>query len=379
LIFLRFSILCLTALLASVLATPSACQPSDDPTETRRSETLRQYGLDPTTSLESRVRETPAPVLKVFAIAGLPAPTHHALTEPEQRKLAAAFAALPPLLKRILSGHMRSVTFLDGMPNTALTSTVNPGRPYRLCDITIRAGILQQTVSEWLTEKEQTCFSTGGSPVSVSIEAGKRDALVYVLLHEATHIADFGLRITPTEISGQPLGKSEFTDGVWSERTVPAPAYRDPLRERVRFYFGKEKVDIDQAEAVYQSLRQTPFVSLYGASNCSDDLAEYVAVYHWTQVIKQPYRIVVRKEGRVVFTYEPMKSTLVRSRIGQMKRFYGMVIAGNPDCNDQVAPKVRFCSATADGSHRSNSMVDDMRSERTEVGDGPWHGVSIDG
>ena len=79
---------------------------------------------------------------------------------------------------------------------------------------------------------------------------------------------------------------------------------------------------IDQAESVYRSLRRTPFASLYGSSNWYDDLAEYVAVYHFTEVLKQPFRILIRKEGKVVFDYEPMKSDLVRSRAGQIKRFY---------------------------------------------------------
>jgi hypothetical protein len=45
-------------------------------------------------------------------------------------------------------------------------------------------------------------------------------------------------------------------------------------------------------------------------------------VYHLTEVLKQPYRIVVRKGNAEIFAYEPMKSELVRGRIGQMKRFY---------------------------------------------------------
>jgi len=73
---------------------------------------------------------------------------------------------------------------------------------------------------------------------------------------------------------------------------------------------------------VYRSLGRTPFVSLYGSSNWHDDLAEYVAVYQWTQVLKQPYRFVIREGKREVFVYEPMKSELVRGRIDQMKRFY---------------------------------------------------------
>ena len=88
------------------------------------------------------------------------------------------------------------------MPNTALTSTINPDDSFRLFDITFRAGILKQNLSEWITEKERTCFDTTGSNISVSIEAGTLDAMTYVLLHETTHVVDGSLEITPGENLG---------------------------------------------------------------------------------------------------------------------------------------------------------------------------------
>lgn len=316
----------IATLLLSIFGGSAAGVTNDDPPVAQGAEAARRYGLDPTASLESRVRETPAAVLRMFEENGAAHPTSHALTEKERRKLASAFAALPPLHRRILGERLRSVSFLDNMPNTALTSTINPDESFRLFDITIRAGILRQSASQWLTEKERSCFDAAGSPLSVSIEAGKRDAISYALLHEATHIVDACLEITPSVRSGEQPARdtppSEFTSGVWSERTIPSPSYRDPLRERVRFYVDGEKLAIAQAASVYESLRRSPFASLYGSSNWYDDLAEYVTVYHWTELLRQPYRIVIRSGGKAVFVYEPMKSNLVRGRVDQMKRFY---------------------------------------------------------
>jgi hypothetical protein len=300
-----------------------------EPSPVGRAEAYRRHGLDPATPLDSRVKTAPASVLAMFAAAVRPAPTVHALTDAERLKLRAAIAAMPPLHRRVLRDRLRTLSFLDGMPNTALTSTVNPEEPYRLLDITINAAILRQNVSEWLTQKERGCFDAVGSPLSVSIDAGtKLDALVFVLLHEATHVVDMSLRITP-EIprDGRPDGggvahRSGFTDGVWTALSTPVPRYRDPLRERVPFYRSGGPIPIDQADAVYASLRRTPFVSLYGGRNWSDDLAEYVAVFHLTEKLEQPFRIVIRKAGKEVFAYEPMKSDLVRGRIGQMNPFY---------------------------------------------------------
>ena len=171
----------------------------------QRDDAVRRHGLDTASPLESRVKDTPAAVLKMFEEAGEAAPTAHALTTAERRKLSAGFAALPPLHRQILGERLRGVSFLDGMPNTALTSTVNPDEPYRLFHITIRAGILRENVSEWMTWKERTCYEVASSTLSVSVEAGELDAIIYVLLHEATHIVDSCLQMTPAVRSnGQP-------------------------------------------------------------------------------------------------------------------------------------------------------------------------------
>jgi hypothetical protein len=215
------------------------------------------------------------------------------------------------------------------MPNTALTSTVNPQESFRLFDITVNAGILDKNVSEWLTQKERSCFDTTGSPLRVSVDAGaKLDALFYVLLHEATHIVDYTEHITPSVSADgrhwtadrRPV--ASFTEGIWNDLSLPALPFRDPLRARVRFYSDGGALPVDQAPQVYRALRRTPFVSLYGGRNSLEDLAEYVTVYHLAEVLKQPYRIVIRRGNDEVFVYEPMKSDLVRRRIGQMKHFY---------------------------------------------------------
>lgn len=304
---------------------PFACG-FDDPSGADRSDALKRHGLDPAKSLESRVRETPESVLAMFKDDAAPAPKEHLLTGPETLELQAAFAGLPPLHRRILRERLRSVSFLDGMPNTALTSPVNPTEPYKLFHITIRAGILNETVSQWLTWKERSCFDATGSDLSVSVQAGDRDALLYVLIHEATHIVDACLTLTPAlSADGKPAGappERGFTAGVWTDRTTPAPRYREKALEHTRFRAGGKVLPIVEAQEVYQALGRTPFVSLYGASNWFDDLAEFVAISHFTEKLGTPIRVVISKSGKEVFASEPMQNETARQRIGAMKPFY---------------------------------------------------------
>lgn len=271
--------------------------------------------------LLSRVGNTPESILKLFDEPGTSRPTAHVLTAEERRQLSNALDALPPLHRQVLGERLRTLSFLDGMPNTALTSPGDPKAEHRQYDITIRSSIFRQTASEFLTEKERTCFSSKGSEPGVSIEAGETPAILYVLLHEGTHVVDGVLHFTPSGESPDP-NANPFTRGVWTDRTTPAPLYRDALLESVRFRHGGRVLPIEEAPQVYLALGRTPFASLYGSSNWGDDLAEYVALYHLTHELGQPFRIVIREGGREPYVYEPMKSRRVLERADRIKRFY---------------------------------------------------------
>jgi hypothetical protein len=312
---------CTWVALVNTLSGSPPCEADSTPLKDR-------HGFDPKTPLASRVTNTPASVLAKFRDIGPTAPSIHSLTAAERSQIDAVIRSLPPLHRHVLGARLRALSFLDGMPNTALTSTVNPNEAFRLFDITVNAGILHENVSQWLTRKEQRCFDIKGSPLRVSVEAGtKVDALLYVLLHEATHIVDLAEQITPgfapDGLSKAPNGPARpFTQGVWIDLALPVAAYRDPVRGSLLYYGASRPIPIDRAPEVYAYLRRTPFASLYGGRNWLDDLAEFVSVYHLTEVLKQPYRIVVRRDNDEVFTYEPMKSALVRSRIAVVKQFY---------------------------------------------------------
>lgn len=312
-------------LLGSLIITsrPGAAQ-TLGPNPSRQQSPRQPSGFDPTTHLQDRVGRTSDEVLQTFREAGM-APRSHSLTAAERRLVARALAALPAAHQRVLKERLRRLSFLDNMPNTALTSTVESA-PSPLFDITIRAAILSQTASQWLTEKERTCFQANDSTLQVFIEAGLRPALDYVLLHEATHVVDASLKINPAySATGQLLDSAAakpFTAGIWQDRTRPVPSLRHALLEQISFRRGGKVLPITEAAQVYAALARTPFVSLYGSAAWTEDLAEYVTVYHFTHQLQQPFRIVLRRKGQEILRYEPMKSTLVARRAKHMKRFY---------------------------------------------------------
>jgi hypothetical protein len=113
----------------------------------------------------------------------------------------------------------------------------------------------------------------------------------------------------------------ELTRGIWDDKQTISAAYRSPLFGTTYFRTGKP-VSIDTAGSTYQALAGTPFVSLYGTSNWYDDVAELVTLYHLTQKLHQPYRIVLRKGDETVFAVEPMTSNLVAARFPKIAAIY---------------------------------------------------------
>lgn len=285
----------------------------------------RQLGLDPHKNLTERIGDAPESVLSIFREAGL-SPSSHLLTDDERQKFAEATAILPPLHQSILKQRLRHISFLDNMPNTALTSMVTSSESYPLFDIAIRASILHQSASEWMTEKESSCFDRRVTTFSLRTEIGNITALQYVFLHEATHIVDAICQVTPTlppDPSIPPNNSATpFTAGVWEDARTPINRYLDQGLLSIRFRQGGKLVDASKMKEIYEALGRTPFVSLYGSSARTEDLAEYFTVYHLTQKLKQPFRISVLDGDREVLLHDPMNSEIVRARFTLMSPFY---------------------------------------------------------
>ena len=302
----------LFALVLTVAAAAHAQSPSP----------MASVPVDPSSALDSRVGETDPSVLKMFADAGMPTPKAHVLTDAERQSLTRAFTTLPPLHQRVLRERLRRISFLDGMPNTALTSTVDSDAATPVYDLTIRAGVLHETVSEFLTTKERTCFDFTGSARTVVVEAGALEAIVYVLLHEATHMVDGALGLTPVEGTPPTADAVQLTTGVWTDRLTVASAYADPLLTGLPYRRGGRSIAVADAHKVYGALQRTPFASLYASSNWHDDVAELLAWHHLTSRMGQPYRIVVRERDQEVLAYEPMASPLVQRRLRLLTPMY---------------------------------------------------------
>ena len=101
--------------------------------------------------------------------------------------------------------------------------------------------------------------------------------------------------------------------GIWENARSKVPAYQSSLFQISWFGSGKQP-SLDTAEPTYRMLARTPFVSLYGSSSWYEDVAELVTCYYMTQVLKQPYRVVISKGAEVQYTLSPVPNPLVQAR-----------------------------------------------------------------
>jgi hypothetical protein len=279
-----------------------------------------QHGNDP--YYKSRIVKAPESVFNKFMDAGMN-PSNHILTETEKAKIDQAFSNLPPLHKKILKQHLHSISFMDNMPNTALTSTLESADSIKQFNITFRAGILNETISEWATWKEKSVFDNSSNPTSaIEIDAGKLDAFQYVLVHEATHVVDAVLNLTPNvSEAGDKARPTSFTRNIWYKLNKPVAKFSDSLLEKTRFRTGVIQ-PLSSAREVYQALKKTPFASLYGMASWSEDIAELLTIYHLTHKMNQPFIIYLKEKNKNTVVFEPMKNKMVKRRFKQLSVFY---------------------------------------------------------
>lgn len=281
----------------------SLCAPSQDGPN---SEQLK-YGINPHASLRERVAPPSAEAIGTYVQSGATAARAHRLTSAEWSQIDLALAALPALHRHFLGKHLRHLSFIDAPDGAGngLTSVISDG-DFPVFDLTLRAGILNETLSALLTAKERRVFSEDGSGTTVSINA-PGSALVYVLLHEATHVVDRALKLT---MKLDP----RFTAGIWLDRTRLYEPWSTTAIAATPFR-RKPRVAISMAPTLYKSLAESPFVSLYATAAAPEDFAELVAWRVLALRSVHPLEIVVRdRSGMPAHRLEPLRQAKIDGR-----------------------------------------------------------------
>ncbi|RDS82275.1 hypothetical protein DWU98_09600 [Dyella monticola] len=251
-------------------------------------------------------------VMNTFKSSGMLGVKPHTLTGEERQKIKAALAALPPLDRRVLLDRLDDLSFIDGIPGEG-TGLTSPGAHHGHYNITLRASIIDESLSTFLTTKERRDFTSDDSGITVTVKGQGTDALHYVLLHESTHVVDQTCRVTFT-------AHSKFVEGIWKEaHTLDAPWNTGPLNET--FFRTHKPLEIQKASAVYGALSNSPFVSLYATSASAEDFAELVA---WDEVRHMNGHLVIEltdRHGAVLKQWQPLTFPGVVKRFEYVDEF----------------------------------------------------------
>jgi hypothetical protein len=300
------------ALFAGISAFASVNQPQSDLAPVQ--EGVRH---DP---LADRVSPASESLLKRFSRDLKVSLSAHLVTPAERKIVASALAQLAPFQREVLLTRLRAIYFIDGLPNNALTFSDGESASEPTYSIAVRSGALNETISELVTRKERTLFDTAGSDLSVTVDAGTLNAMIYVLLHEATHVVDFVDGVSPDP--AHPGGDHPIASGIWREDRTLADEYRLPILMDILWRNGRP-MSITHAVDLYDALRLTPFISVYASCEPNDDFAELVAWSELAGRFHQPYRIVISKGATIVRVFEPAHSHLVRMRQKSLRQLIG--------------------------------------------------------
>ena len=138
----------------------------------------------------SRVSQPSDLALNEFKKAGMQSVTPHMLTDEERGKIEAALAIIATPEQAGAGSEAARAGFRrwhSGRRNRAYIAPLpQPG----MYDITLRASVIGESLTQFLTIKENRVFRDDGSGLAVTVTGKGTDALTYVLLHESSHVVD---------------------------------------------------------------------------------------------------------------------------------------------------------------------------------------------
>ena len=298
---------------------------------------LKNYRFDPASPLADRIG--PAPKLVLDHLEKIDGRDDYAAYEPTDadRQLTLQYLdLLPAWFDAMLKERLVGIYFVENLVGAAFTEFVLDKADKVHAFIAINPATLRTGLSEWMTAREASCFSgaaTGsggsagaGTTPSVFVDCGtKYQALLYTLVHECGHVADYAYHFTPyveptIEELGLGVTTTDFVTNVWADYATPEARADFAGRTDLTFYSlgGGPKIPVTDAGGLYERLANSPFPSLYASQNWAEDFAECFTWYFFTDRLGERYQVGLRGGGTVEVAYEPIYWSRVVHRFPQL-------------------------------------------------------------
>ncbi|MEM7183090.1 MAG: hypothetical protein AAF518_19425 [Spirochaetota bacterium] len=278
-----------------------------------------KFGLQKKT-LSEKIALLPEEVMNFLFLTKYGNVSNYSLNSKQKQLVNNAYTLLPKFLQETIKKHVVRISFVKGYRYSGLChpSFTKSGKIYSL--IIINAKLLEQSLDEWINEKENKMFRSSekdSKGITVSI-SNRHSAILAILLHETAHAFDFNHHITPytdaTTFRVQKdvfIRKHPYTTSAWID-------FRERLDKKkiftlVRTY--QENIPLHSANKMYTTLIQSPHSSIYGTLNWSEDFADMVMLDHLVNQMSLQYEISVRDAKGLTTTYRPLENPRVKKRI----------------------------------------------------------------
>jgi hypothetical protein len=216
---------------------------------------------------------------------------------------------LPSIIKDKLDNRFAGIALLENFGGTGYTTTIqNTALKIMGSYILLDPRNLQRKANEWNDWKENSPFKPGAFKLITQLQKKEKNtiekAVEYILLHEIGHV--FANNYTLTEPWEDTIefaryyGKPDYAKLSWNKdkkKYTPKDKIRD--LDKVLYYFGA-KLDSEAMVNVYEDLEKSSFPTLYAATYIGDDFADSFVNYIHVNILKNPWKIEILKEGKVV-------------------------------------------------------------------------------
>ena len=230
-------------------------------------------------------------------------------------------AGLPPGLQRLTEKYLVALYLVENDWGTGTTEAIQDDAGNWVYGyIALNLTALDKTANEWGTWKETSGFQlTPGHELRMVLENGvensRQSAIRFIFLHELGHVLGLGLGVhgfwdDPIRPEDSEFLKVSWKTDLKTQKAVSPWRQQYPLITKPKFYhFEKATLPISRAEEVYKDLARTDLPSLYGATNPFDDFAEAFVIYVHTKLLKKPYRVEMKQNGKWVTVYQSCITT----------------------------------------------------------------------
>lgn len=237
---------------------------------------------------------------------------------------------LPEKFKHLFNKRLVGFYFIENFNGGGATDWMIDSRTNIYCYVVINPAVLQKSLSDWVTYRDAGSFSKNKN-ITLNININdKYTGLMYILLHEGTHVFDYVHNITPYLDNEyrkvfKPAGFTnyQFVENTWLTNNILTSKEQRAIGKRYNSYGifpSRNNFSSDKMQTIYSTLEGSSLISLYSYTKWYEDFADFVTFYHLTAVMQSTYEIKIKKENKIIYFYAPFSGLSGSRRTAYIKK-----------------------------------------------------------